>query len=50
VLAQRSYQELRLDDGSLVYTKDVVGNVVTTVHVVSAGAGWTVADWRASGC
>jgi hypothetical protein len=49
-LAPRGYEELHLDDGSLVYVKDVVGNVVTTVHVVTRGAEWTVAEWQASGC
>jgi hypothetical protein len=49
-LAPRGYEELRLDDGSFVYVKDVVGNVVTTVHVVPAGGRWTVAEWQASGC
>jgi len=49
-LAARGYDELRLDDGSFVYTKSEVGNVVTAVHVVPNGTGWTVADWQASGC
>jgi hypothetical protein len=49
-LAQHGYRELRLPDSSIVYVKDVAGNVVTTVHVVTTKAGWTVADWQASGC
>ena len=49
-LAPRGYEELRLDDGSFVYAKDVVGNVVTTVHVVPVGARWTVVERQASGC
>jgi hypothetical protein len=49
-LAARGYEELRLDDGSVAYVKRVQGNVVTTVHVVSGGNGWTVEDWQASGC
>ena len=49
-LAQRGYRELRLQDSSVVYVKDVAGNVVTTVHVVLTSAGWTVTDWAASGC
>jgi hypothetical protein len=49
-LAARGYEELRLDDGSFAYTKREVGNVVTAVHVVPTGAGWTVTDWQASGC
>jgi hypothetical protein len=49
-LAPHGYQELQLGDGSIVYAKDVEGNVVTTVHVAPTGAGWAVTDWRASGC
>ncbi len=49
-LAHTGYQELRIDDASIVYVKDVEGRVVTAVHVVPTPAGWTVADWRASGC
>jgi hypothetical protein len=49
-LAARGYEELRLDDSSLVYVKRVQGNVVTTVHVVPETSGWTVAAWQASGC
>jgi hypothetical protein len=49
-LARSGYEELRLDDGTFVYLKDVVGNVVTTVHVVPAGARWKVTEWQASGC
>lgn len=49
-LAPTGYQELRIDDASIVYVKDVEGSAVTAVHVVPTAAGWTVADWRASGC
>ena len=49
-LAHTGYQELRIDDASIVYVKDVEGRVVTTVHVAPTPAGWVVTDWRASGC
>jgi len=49
-LAPHGYRALQLDDGSIVYVKDVQSNVVTTVHVVPTKAGWTVDDWKASGC
>jgi hypothetical protein len=44
------YTELRLPDASVVYVKQYVGNVVTTVHVTPATTGWMVTDWQASGC
>jgi hypothetical protein len=49
-LARSGYRELRVADSSVAYAKDVNGKVVTIVHVVPAKAGWTVADWQASGC
>jgi hypothetical protein len=49
-LFPRGYRELRLDDGSIVFAKDVGGAVVTTVRVASSTNGWAVTDWRASGC
>jgi hypothetical protein len=49
-LARSGYQELRLDDSSVVYVKAVRSNVVTTVHVAPTTTGWTVTDWQASGC
>jgi hypothetical protein len=49
-LAQSGYRELRLPDASIVYAKDVAGNVVTTVHVEATNGGWAVTDWQASGC
>jgi hypothetical protein len=49
-LARTGYQELHLADSSVVYAKDFDDKVVTTVHVVPVKAGWTVADWQASGC
>jgi hypothetical protein len=49
-LAPSGYAELRLPDASVTYVKEVVGKVVTTVHVTPTDAGWTVSDWQASGC
>jgi hypothetical protein len=49
-LAQRGYEELHLDDASLVYAKPGPTGVVTTVHVVATPSGWAVDDWQASGC
>jgi hypothetical protein len=50
-LFQHGYDELRLDDGSVAYVKQVrPGAVVTAVHVTAAANGWSVHDWRASGC
>jgi len=49
-LASHGYRELQLVDGSIVFAKDVQGNVVTTVHVAPTSDGWAVTDWRASGC
>jgi hypothetical protein len=49
-LYQRGYDELRLDDSSVVFVKQTRDIVVTTVHVEPTSAGWTVSDWQASGC
>jgi hypothetical protein len=50
-LFQHGYDELHLADGSVTYVKQVrPGVVVTAVHVTAAAAGWSVNDWKASGC
>jgi hypothetical protein len=50
LLVPTGYEELHLDDASVVYVKEVAERPVTTVHVVPMREGWTVSDWRASGC
>jgi hypothetical protein len=49
-LVPTGYQELHHDDASVVYVKEVAERPVATVHVVPTKEGWTVSDWRASGC
>jgi hypothetical protein len=49
-LVPTGYEELHLDDASIVYVNEVAERPVATVHVVPTKEGWTVSDWRASGC
>ena len=48
---QRGYQELEIDDSTVVYAQPgPTGGIVTTVHVTPTPAGWMVDEWQASGC
>jgi hypothetical protein len=50
-LLPSGYQQLTLDDSSIAFVREVQpGVAVTAVHVQPTASGWTVTDWRASGC
>jgi hypothetical protein len=50
-LPQSGYQQLQLDDSSVVFAKPgPLGGTVTTVHVAPTPTGWMVDEWQASGC